>query len=406
MSKESIQKEYLTFTSCFIHRIIITNLSLIKVTDNKLKIGVIGCGTVANIGHLPIYHKSPLAKIEAVSDPLESHLRETQKRYKVPKAYQNPEDLLDDPDIDAVSICSPHWAHSEQVIGAARNEKHILCEKPIGLNLEDVNKMIKAVERNSVIFQTATQKRFDLGFQLIKEKVNEKEIGDIFHASVYWYHSMPDFGPNLRSDLIQEAGLWRIISERCGGGDLLDHGPHYFDLFRWWFGEIKSVSAQIRRIRKGRVNEDHSTVLLSFKESETIAVFERSEAFFGNVYGEELGRIHGTNGTYYFNVPNEYFLKPMTLKKRSRKDNTSKIFEVETIFPKDRWNTAYAREIRSFINQALERSNEDVGFPKEWIPTIYDGKAGLEIVLASYESQRTQNTIQLPLKEYKPLVWY
>jgi UDP-N-acetylglucosamine 3-dehydrogenase len=376
------------------------------VSHNKLKIGIIGCGAVANIGHLPVYYKSPLTDIEAVSDPLESHLKYAQKRYKVPKTYQNPEDLLEDPDIDAVSICSPHWAHTEQAIRAANNGKHILCEKPIGLNLDEVNKMIKAVEKNNVIFQTATQKRFDLGFQYIKEKIIEKELGNIFHASVYWYHSMPDLGPNPKKDLIQEAGLWRMTDGRCGGGDLLDHGPHYFDLFRWWFGEIESISAQIRRIHKNRVNEDHSTVLLSFKENEVIAIFERSEAFFGDVYGEELGRIHGTKGTYYFDVPHEYSLKPLRLKKNLRTNKIAKLSEAEITFPKDRWNLSYAREIRSFINQILGISNDDVGFPKEWIPTIYDGKAGLEIVLASYESQRTQNTIKLPLKEYKPLIWH
>jgi len=367
--------------------------------NNKLKIGVIGCGTVANIGHLPVYQKSPFTEIVAVSDPLESHLKRVQERYKIPKVYQNPDDLLDDPNIDAVSICSPHWAHAEQVIRAAENGKHILCEKPIGINLEEVDNMIRVIEKNGVIFQTATQKRFDLGFQFLKEKIVEKDLGNIFHASISWYHSMPDLGPNPINDVIQEAGLWRLTSEKCGGGDLLDHGPHYFDLLRWWFGEVKSVSAQIRRIYKNRVNEDHSTILLSFKDSDTIAVFERSEAFVGSVYGEELGRIHGTTGTYFFNVPHEYFLKPMILKKRFRKTKTSKLLEVETTFPKDRWNVAYAREVRSFINQVLGRSNEDVGFPEEWIPTIKDGRAALEIVLASYESQRTQSTIQLPLKD-------
>jgi predicted dehydrogenase len=95
----------------------------------------------------------------------------------------------------------------------------------------------------------------------------------------------------------------------------------------------------------------------------------------------------------------------MTITKRVREDKTSKLLEIETTFPKDPWNVAYAREIRSFINQVLGRSNEDVGFPEEWIPTIYDGKAGLEVVLASYESQRTQTTIHLPLKGYTPLKW-
>jgi predicted dehydrogenase len=367
------------------------------MTNQKLKVGVIGCGTVANIGHLPAYFKSPLTEIAAISDPLERHLKHAQQKYHVPKIYPNPEDLLEDPDIDAVSICSPHWAHAEQTIKAAENGKHILCEKPIGITLEEVIKMIKAVEKHHVIFQTATQKRFDLGFQFIKEKIQEKELGEIFHVSIDWYHSMPDLGPKPRQDLIQEAGLWRMTDEKCGGGDLLDHGPHYFDLFRWWFGDIKTVSAQVRTINKNRANEDHCTVLLSFKKCDVIGIFQRSEAVLGSVYGEEMGKIHGTLGTFFFDVPNEYFQRPMTIKKRIREDKTYKLSEIETIFRKDPWNAAYAREVRSFINQVLGRSNDDVGFPIEWIPTIYDGKAGLEVVLASYESQHTQRSIELPL---------
>ena len=369
------------------------------MSTDKLRIGVIGCGTVAKIGHLPVYHKSPLTELVAVSDPLESHLKYVQQQYNVPKGYKNPEDLLDDPNIDAVSICSPHWAHAEQVIRAAENGKHILCEKPIGITLAEVDKMKRANEKNGVIFQTATQKRFDLGFQFLKEKIIEKEIGEIFHTAISWYHSMPDLGPNPRQDIIQEKGLWRMTDEKCGGGDLLDHGPHYFDLFRWWFGDIRSVSAQIRKVNVNRVNEDHSTVLLSFKESDVIAVFERSEAFVGSPLGEELGRIHGTSGTYFFDVKQEYSLRPMMIKKRYKKTQLGKLLEVEKTFSKDRWDASYAREVRSFINQVLGKTNEDVGFPEEWIPTIGDGRAGLEIVLAAYKSEETQRTIHLPLKD-------
>ena len=74
-------------------------------------------------------------------------------------------------------------------------------------------------------------------------------------------------------------------------------------------------------------------------------------------------------------------------------------------FSNDKWNLSYAREIRSFINQVAGKSNEDVGFPQEWIPTINDGRAALEIVLASYESSRTQQTIKLPLKNYSRIKW-
>jgi len=376
------------------------------MSTNRLKVGVIGCGMVGNIAHLPTYHKSPYAEIVAVADPLKSHLKRAQERYNVPKIYEDANDLLDDPSIDAVSICSPHWLHAEQTIRAANNGKHILCEKPIGLSLNEVDKMIEAVEKNDVIFQTATQKRFDLGYQYIKENINTNEIGNIFQVSIFWYHSMSEFaGKKPRKELIEEIGLWRLTDERCGGGDLLDHGPHYFDLFRWWFGEVESVNAHIRRVHESRVNEDHSIVTLSFKQNNVVALFERSEAVLGDVFGEEKGRIHGTKGTYFFNVPSEYKKKPMNLEKYTKDKNTFKTSKKSIALPNNKWEVAYAREIRSFINQILGRSNNDVGFPKNWIPSIYDGRAALEIVLASYESERRKERIILPLKSYKPLNW-
>ncbi len=203
-------------------------------------------------------------------------------------------------------------------------------------------------------------------------------------------------------------GAWRLTDERAGGGDLMDHVPHYYDLFRFWFGDVATVSAQVRRVYKSRAHEDHGAMLFSFKNCETVAVFERSQNITGRVKGEELGRIHGTKGSYYFDVPHEYNLEPMEIKKfmfslKNYIVNRKKKIKIK--YPKDKWNLSYAREIRSFINQCLGKSNEDVGFPEEWIPTIYDGRAALEGVLATYESSRTNQTIHLPLKSYSPINW-
>ncbi|TXT59730.1 MAG: hypothetical protein BAJALOKI3v1_1020010 [Promethearchaeota archaeon] len=376
------------------------------MSKNILKVGVIGCGMVANIGHLPAYQNSPLAEVVAVADPLKAHLKKVQNKFNIPKGYEDANELIDDPNIDAVSICSPHWLHAEQAIRAAENGKHILCEKPIGLSLEEIDEMIKVVEKNDVIFQTATQKRFDLGNQYIKEGILKKEIGTIFQASVFWYHSMAQFlEEKPTKELIQEIGLWRLTDKRCGGGDLLDHGPHYFDLFRWWFGPVESVDARIRRIHETRVNEDHSLVILTFKEYDVIALFERSEAIVGDVYGDERGRIHGTQGNYTFSVQAEYKKKPMKIEKQIKDKKTYKLIKQNIFLSKDPMEQPYAREIRIFINQVLGGSNEDVDFPEEWIPTIYDGRSALEIVLASYESQRRNQRIQLPLENCKPLNW-
>ena len=347
------------------------------LNTNKLKVGVIGCGVVAKNGHLPWYHRSPLVDIKAIADPDISRLNSIQKLYHVEKQYENPEDLIDDPEIDAISICSPHWVHMEQVIRAAKNGKHILCEKPIGIDLKEVDDMIKVVEHNDVIFQTATQKRFDQGFQMIKENLMEEKLGMVFHASIYWYHFTPDleskwvrrgldFFKKLGIDMEKDQGAWRLTDKRCGGGDFLDHGPHYIDLLRWWFGNIDTISAHVRRTHKSRVFEDHSAALFSFKQNDIIAVFERSSNIIGRLNGQELGRIHGTKGSYYFSLPHEIKLAPMTLKKYTWKNilrDKPKI--IKTKFPKDPWDLSYAREVRSFINQVLGRSNEDVNFPEE-----------------------------------------
>lgn len=389
------------------------------MSNNKLKVGVIGCGIIAKIGHLPWYNDSKEANIVALADPDEMKLKKAGKLYNVEKLYTDPNELIDDPEIDAVSICSPHWAHAQQTVRAADNGKHIICEKPIGIDLNQIDEMIKAVEKNRVIFQTATQKRFSPGFQMIKEDLLEGKLGDVFHVSIYWYHFIPDldipwirksldFLKKLGIDIEKNMGAWRLTDERAGGGDLMDHVPHYYDLFRFWFGDVATVSAQVRRVYKSRAHEDHGAMLFSFKNCETVAVFERSQNITGRVKGEELGRIHGTKGSYYFDVPHEYNLEPMEIKKfmfslKNYIVNRKKKIKIK--YPKDKWNLSYAREIRSFINQCLGKSNENVGFPEEWIPTIYDGRAALEGVLATYESSRTNQTIHLPLKSYSPINW-
>jgi predicted dehydrogenase len=377
------------------------------MNNSRLKAGIIGCGIVAKNGHLPWYAKSDKAEVYAIADPDPKHLKEATGLYKPEKQYQNPYDLLDDPEIDVVSICSPHWAHKEQVIRAANNGKHILCEKPLAITLKDVDEMIHAVERNNVIFQTATQKRFDPGFQRIKELLEKKTLGEIYHTSIYWYHSIPDLGAkwikkglkffkSLGIDILKEMGAWRLTDSRSGGGDFLDHGPHYIDLLRWWFGDIKNVSAQVRKFHKAYQFEDHTAALFSFKDCKTTAIFERSHNFVGRLAGKELGRIHGTKGTVTFDVPFEPKLKPMKLEKYMW---TNIITDTPTHLRynslKKPWNLSYARQVRSFINHVLDNQNEDVGFPIEWIPTIYDGKAALEVVFAAYESSKTQSVISI-----------
>lgn len=111
-----------------------------------LRIGVIGCGKIAQVRHLPEYAENPDVQIAALADLNLERTKELAQRYGA-KAYASDKELLADPSIDAVSICSANNSHAEMAIAALKAGKHVLCEKPMATTLEDCEAMVKAAEQ-------------------------------------------------------------------------------------------------------------------------------------------------------------------------------------------------------------------------------------------------------------------
>src|SRR3989338_76213 len=146
------------------------------------KFGVIGCGNVSqrHINAIRSLHNSELV---AVSDSDIIKLNKVAKENNV-KAYADYTELLNDSDIDAVSICTPNSTHTIIGIAAAKAGKHILTEKPIGINLEEVEELIRTCKENNVKLSVVKQVRLNPAVQILKKSINEKKLGKILSANV------------------------------------------------------------------------------------------------------------------------------------------------------------------------------------------------------------------------------
>jgi myo-inositol 2-dehydrogenase/D-chiro-inositol 1-dehydrogenase len=200
---------------------------MIGKLERILKVGVVGCGRIASVAHLPCYRMLSRARVVAVMDPIKEKAQSTAHAFHIRNWYCDYEEMLKDDEIEAIDICSPPNAHAEQAIKAAQSGKHILCEKPISTNVEDALKLESEVRKAGVMFMTGFTYRFHPLLQKAKEEILHPKLLRIsysFRPSVAENHWIHDFNKN--------------------GGFLVEQAVHWFDLFKWCSGRAKSVYAK------------------------------------------------------------------------------------------------------------------------------------------------------------------
>ncbi len=274
--------------------------------SDRIGVGVVGCGSVAWISHLPWYWENPNVELVAVCDADDDKAQKAADRWGAGTCYRDLGDLLGRDDIHAVSICTPPNHHCEHVIQAAEAGLHVLCEKPMAPTIEECDRMIAAAKKNGVKLMVGFMKRFNPAFEEVKRIVEEGLIGDVFHLDVHWEHAS-----NMAARLKRGwSGQWRAMDKAIKGGVFQDHGSHYIDLFRWWTGsEVAQVSGETLRISPIVANEDHSVATLKM-ESGALGLIETSR----NAYSIsplrheegpgllEYGYVYGTEGGIVFDA--------------------------------------------------------------------------------------------------------
>ena len=197
------------------------------------KIGLMGCGEVANYGHIPAILEIPGLELHAIYDPNPVALKKAQERYRIPCAFTETGPFFSS-GIDAVSITSPAPIHHQNVLEAAQHRLHVLCEKPLAANRAQAEEMITAMQHAKASLYTAFCYRFSLPALKIRELVRDGAIGEVRALRLI-------YNWDLHGKFILDESGRPVVQQRrhlrmLEGGPMVDCGTHQIDLAQFWLG--------------------------------------------------------------------------------------------------------------------------------------------------------------------------
>lgn len=200
---------------------------------DKIKVAVIGCGTIANASHIPSYLNNPEVEIKYFCDLIPEKARACVEKYGCGEAVVDYHDFLNDPELDAVSVCTHNDFHSIISIDFMRAGKHVLCEKPAARILSEALEMQKVAHETGKVLNIGVCNRFNTYVMKIRELIESGELGEVYHvyASFRKHRSIPGIG----GDFTTKA--------KSGGGALIDWGVHFIDLILYCCLDPKPLTA-------------------------------------------------------------------------------------------------------------------------------------------------------------------
>lgn len=206
---------------------------------SKVRIGIIGCGGIANQKHMPAMKKnSDLCEIVATCDIIRERAEKTAAEYGAPgcKVFEDYHDLLADPEVEVVHICTPNVSHSEIAIASFEAKKHVYCEKPMSHSTEEAKKMVEAWKKSGMQFTVGYQNRFRPEVQNLHAACEAGDLGDIYFAQAW---------------AIRRRGVptWGVFPNKKlqGGGPLIDIGTHALDITLWCMNnyDVDSITGSV-----------------------------------------------------------------------------------------------------------------------------------------------------------------
>ncbi|MDB6031351.1 MAG: oxidoreductase [Verrucomicrobiales bacterium] len=272
--------------------------------SDKLRCAVIGTGAFGT-NHLVSLSACPRATIVALAESDPQRAKEAGERFKIPRTYSDYRELLEQPDIDAVTIATPNHLHAPVALAALQARKHVLLEKPMATASKDAVKIIETAKKMKRVVMVAQNFRFNRHTQLAKMAIERGTLGEVYHARGFW----------LRRNGIPRIGSWFTQKQFAGGGCTFDIGVHVLDACLHLMGDfdIQSVSAHTHakfgprglgefEWGKSAIDakrtfdvDDFSTALLRTRSGKSIVLEVAWAAFTGNETREHGIDLLGTN---------------------------------------------------------------------------------------------------------------
>ena len=226
-----------------------------KKEITMLRIGLLGCGRISK-NHFEAIAQQPDAQCIACCDIIEDRAREAAQKHNIPTWTTNYEEMLQNPEIDLISICTPSGLHPEHGIQAAKAGKHVLTEKPMACRLNEADELIKTCDQARVKLFVVLQNRLNPSIQLVRRAFEEGRFGKIYMitSNVFWTR------PQDYYDMAPWRGTWAL-----DGGAFMNQASHYVDMVQWFGGpiaEVKSITATLARNIEA---EDTGSAIIRFQ---------------------------------------------------------------------------------------------------------------------------------------------
>ena len=375
-------------------------------SGQRLGVGVIGAHAWAESAHLPGYHAYDRARLVAICDTVPERAHAMAAKFGIERVYTDHRDLLADPDVQMVDVCTPTDTHLPLSLAAIRAGKHVLSEKPLAHDAADAFMAAREAEKAGVRTKLGFTFRYSPAIRQIHAWIQDGTLGEIFHVH----------GLEQNSQFLDPQYPLRQVPQGANFNELIPssivgYGSHLIDLVRWCAGEYQSVIGSMRnfvpeRVVRGyeglqRIQVEDGTVALAEFTSGAQGMLQTSYIAVGNYPGVEL-RVYGSKGaavarlveengvaeTLRFATPDAVEFQPITLPESALPPGTT----LHTPWPE----LYYRNLVRHFVDEILDDT------PAEC--TFYDGAKSQEAVNAIVQSHRERRWVELPLypAEHRP----
>ncbi len=227
--------------------------------------GMIGCGAVTEVKSGPGLYKSDNSTLIAVTSSDLELSRSYAQRHGVAKVYASAEELVQDPEIDAVYIATPPVVHKSLSLLAARAGKHVYVEKPMAMRFAECQEIIDECQSHNVRLYVAFYRRAMARFLQVKQWLDDKAIGEVRCVKAVQHQ------PPAQEDLSRATLPWRLLPQVAGAGKFLDMGVHTLDIFDFWFGAIEEVHGIASN--KGGLYDVEDTVTATWRHASGVQGF-------------------------------------------------------------------------------------------------------------------------------------
>jgi predicted dehydrogenase len=362
---------------------------------NPVRIAIVGAGAVSDYHHVPGIRLDPRAEVVAVCDPNRQLLEKRRSDWGVDRLYESYEDVCRDAEVDAIVIATPNFTHRPITLAAVAEGKHILCEKPLGLDASEVREMYHAARDRKLVHMTAFTYRFAPAMRYLRHLLFNGDLGEPRHFRSQRFLDWPE-----------TSWGWRQYKAQAGAGDLFDMTIHRIDFALDLLGPIDQVCGAVARYAPRDVTvegkqcppsevDDWSCLIGQFR-SGAVGVWEGTTLAKGygrNGFGHEWAEVNGSEASavYRLHEPNRIllgrtgqdlaevdvpaeFLKPADSPRDPSQGEPATVFRYDVIW--------------EFISAIVEQ--------RDAVPSFYDGLRAQVIADAVLRSHADRRWVDVP----------